>query len=647
MRRQVRLLAAAALFLSSCGGGGGGGATSGGASPGSGGGAVAPTSVYTVPAQEMLTQADVERVIAQAVAEARARGKPAVIAVSDRVGNVLAVFRMNGAPASATTSDKSGFNADHSAAGLTVPAELAAIAKAMTGAFLSSGGNAFSTRTASTIVQEHFPPSQASHNLAGGPLFGVQFSSLACSDLAQNAKATAGPKGSPLGLAADPGGFPLYKNGVLVGGVGVLADGVYGFDPDIGTADPDLTDEAIALAGTIGFDAPASIRSDQISLAGTTPPYSDATPSSLKSTPASAPDYSTLGGVGALVAVGSFYPGGSVLAGQPYGAEASGVRKATAAEFNNPDAFILTDGSGHNRYPASAGADGPSGVNSPLTASEVSALLEEAFKVMSHTRAQIRQPLSSLAQVSISVVDTRGTILGIVRSPDAPIFGIDTSLQKARTAAFFANARAASELNADPDSDPYLKSVVANVRSFLNDNSALTGKTAFGVRSIGDLARPFFPDGQENQPNGPLSVPYGQFTIFNTGLQFSLVKAALLGQAKGQYCTDVTDTSGGAPTNPIADGIQIFAGGVPIYRNGALVGAIGISGDGIDQDDLIGFLGLYNAGVRVGSIGEADPAIRADQIVVALNGESTRLRYVNCPVAPFVDTSQQNVCQGK
>ena len=36
----------------------------------------------------------------------------------------------------------------------------AAIAKAVTGAYLSSEGNAFSTRTASQIVQEHFNPAR-------------------------------------------------------------------------------------------------------------------------------------------------------------------------------------------------------------------------------------------------------------------------------------------------------------------------------------------------------------------------------------------------------------------------------------------------------------------------------------------------------
>ena len=42
------------------------------------------------------------------------------------------------------------------AEGLVVPAAGAAIAKAITGAYLSSSGNAFSTRTASQIVQQFF-----------------------------------------------------------------------------------------------------------------------------------------------------------------------------------------------------------------------------------------------------------------------------------------------------------------------------------------------------------------------------------------------------------------------------------------------------------------------------------------------------------
>src|SRR5690606_11058582 len=117
----------------------------------------APAGNYTPPAQVALTAAEVGLVVARAAAQADAMGRPATIAVVDRVGNVLAVFRMDGAPASAAIPDApNGANVDIQ--GLDVPAEAAASAKPSTGAYLSSGGNAFSSRTASMIVQPHFPP---------------------------------------------------------------------------------------------------------------------------------------------------------------------------------------------------------------------------------------------------------------------------------------------------------------------------------------------------------------------------------------------------------------------------------------------------------------------------------------------------------
>ena len=61
---------------------------------------------------------------------------------------------------------------------------------------------------------------------------------------------------------------------------------------------------------------------------------------------------------------------------------------------------------------------------------------------------------------------------------------------------------------------------------------------------------------------------------------------------------------------------------------------------------MVSFLGTHNTGLRVGSIGNADPAIRADKIVVNV-GEGVRLRYISCPFAPFLGTTDQNVCQGK
>jgi uncharacterized protein GlcG (DUF336 family) len=658
MRRakgSIAAISAFALLVSSCGGGGGGNTGGGGAAnptpaPGP------PAAVYTAPAQEALTVAEVQRIIAQAVGEAQARGLPSIIAVTDRVGNVLGVFYMNGARTKMRTSSLTALGVinphpDVDAQGLEVEAVMGAISKAVTGAYLSSGGNAFSTRTASMIVQQHFPPAPSTLGLESGPLFGVQFSQLPCSDLNTRFASGAapdsriGPKRAPLGLAADPGGFPLYKNGVLVGGIGVMGDGDYAFDNNVLDFNDD-TEEAIALAGSQGFAAPDTITADKITVDGTSLRFSDLTAASLHPLQTS---FAAISSTGLPIAVRG-YIDGPIIAGTPYGSEASGYRVASGAEFIFPDAFVLSNGSGVNRYPIRAGTDAAA-VGAPLTAAEARAVLEEAYRIMSRARAQIRRPLDSRAQVTVSLVDTYGAVLGVVRAPDAPIFGTDVSLQKARTVAFFSNPVAAQQLLADLDAE--VPAFVQRTRDFFNDASALTGRIAFGARSIGNISRPYFPDGELGRPPGPLSRPIEDFSPFATGLQIALVKSNLLQHALFIEQLPFTDTPPqctqipAAPTGQkrLANGIQIFSGGVPIYRGNALVGAIGVSGDGIDQDDMISFLGLNNGGARAGTIGNAPPAMRADTLVVGV-GAGVRLRYVNCPFAPFLDTSEQNVCQG-
>lgn len=609
-----------------------------------------------------LSIGDVEGVIARAVAEAQARNTNATIAVVDRVGNVLGVFRMNGAATAVTVRSPGAVDGGLEGVAI-VPDTMAAISKAITGAYLSTEGNAFGTRTASQIVQEHFNPGD--NRQPSGPLFGVQFSQLPCSDLVNRYTGLnpgAGPHRSPLGLAADPGGLPLYKSGTPVGGVGVISDGLYSFDPDIADLDAD-GDELIAIAGASGLAAPADRRAGRIAVDGRSLRFTDGAETDLLASPASAPPFASIDLIaGTLVAVPG-YSAAAVVAGTAFGQAESGIRP-DALDFPGLDAFVLVDDTGTERFRPMAGTDGANA----LSAGEVRIILAEALRVANRTRAQIRQPAGTPARVSVSVVDSNGVILGIARTRDAPVFGIDVSLQKARTAAFFSSAAAAAALNGLPDATyldggltvlrkESLSQYVTAAQTFLGLPGALTdGAIAFSDRAGGNLSRPYYPDGVAGNPNGPFSKPPGEWSPFSTGLQLDLVYNALVqhvGFVAGlvpdvpQNCTGIDGFDNGfAPSGVIgqlANGTQIFPGSVPIYRGTGLVGAIGVSGDGVDQDDMIALLGVHNAMLELGGFGNAEPAMRADTLMP----QGTRLRYVNCPVAPFIDSSEQNVCAGK
>src|SRR5262245_65060883 len=105
-------------------------------------------------AQQRLTRDDVQQIVARTAGAAAQRRLDATIAVTDREGRILAVYRMAGAPLTSVVPGRPGAGLE----GTALPSDLVAVTKAGTGAFLSTGGHAFSTRTASFIVQTNFPP---------------------------------------------------------------------------------------------------------------------------------------------------------------------------------------------------------------------------------------------------------------------------------------------------------------------------------------------------------------------------------------------------------------------------------------------------------------------------------------------------------
>jgi uncharacterized protein GlcG (DUF336 family) len=385
----------------------------------------------------------------------------------------------------------------------------------------------------------------------------------------------------------------------------------------------------------------------------------------IRSNPAQPPAFASI--LGQLFPVGDYF-GGTIRAGTAFGTQASGIRPATGALAAVGAHVLVNPVTNANRFPPTDSAD------HRLTATDVETILVEAVKIANRARAQIRRPLGAPAHVSFTVVGTNGDILGLTRTSDGPIFGIDVSAQKARGALLFSLANAAALISGAPNAEYLVRleptiittpssiaAYVAATRNFLGDPAALTGSTAFSMRAIGNIHRPFFPDGLDTSSNGPLSKPISQWSPFNVGFQLDLVNnqllKAILGDTTqgcaGRAFAGVTET----PTRPAVgtdpaifgilearNGVQIFPGGAPIYRNGVLAGAIGISGDGVDQDDMIAFLGLHNAGIILNNgIGNAPMDRRAD----VLTPQGVRLRYVQCPQAPFNDSDEQNVCAGK
>jgi uncharacterized protein GlcG (DUF336 family) len=511
-----------------------------------------------------LAQTDVQTILQQAASAATALGRSVNIVVTDREGNVLGFLPMPGTPTSSTI--RSVGRLGQGLEGIAVPPAEAATAKAATAAFFSTTGNAFTTRTAGFIIQEHFPPGIDFR--AGGPLYGVQFSSLPCSDIKKPS--------ARLGLSADPGGLPIYKNGVPSGGIGVEGDGLYTVDRN--PADDDHPfEELIAASGIRGFEAPAAIRGDNILVDGIRLPFSNV---------ANPPAPTTSGSIAG--ATFGFGPGGTAPASEFVPQTIGGIGGEVSPRF----------------FPFIAGTT-PS--SNALTSSDVGTIITHAAQQANITRAAIRQPLGSNARVTIAVVDTAGVVLGVFRQQDAPVFGFDVAVQKARTAAFFSGANAATALRA-AGLGTYVDRAAA-------DGLRFDGTVAFTDRATGFLHRPFFPDGINDTAAGPFSTVLADWSPFNVGLQLDLVKTNFLASVGGPAvpCTSI-------PSLP--NGIQIFPGSVPLYKNGVLVGAIGISGDGVDQDDLI---------AGAGANGFAPPAaIRSDQIFV----RGVRLPFLKFPRSP-------------
>lgn len=209
-----------------------------------------------------------------------------------------------------------------------------------------------------------------------------------------------------------------------------------------------------------------------------------------------------------------------------------------------------------------------------LAAAEVTSIVNNAIATANITRAVIRLPLGQRTRMVIAVADLDGSLLALYRMPDATVFSIDVAVGKARNMTYF-NSMSVSA----------------------NDLPGVPAGTAVTNRTIGFGAQPLFPSGINGTSPGPF---------------FQL------------YMNDVAQpcTQGSQPSNANQSGIVFFPGSEGLYRNGQLVGGLGVSGDGVDQDDFVTSGGAQGW--------EPTAAIRADQIVI----DNVRLPYLKFPRNP-------------
>jgi len=180
----------------------------------------------------------------------------------------------------------------------------------------------------------------------------------------------------------------------------------------------------------------------------------------------------------------------------------------------------------------------------------------------------------------IAVADLDGTLIGLRRLPDSTIFSIDVAASKARNMIYFNTAaRTAADMTGVPI------------------GTAVTNRTiSFG-------AQPFFPPGIDGSDPPPFLTPGPFFNLFVNDL--------------AHPCSQGFQAPG-----PNQSGIVFFPGSTGLFRGTTLVGGLGVSGDGVDQDDFV---------TDNGAVGFAAPDnIRADLISI----RNVRLPYMKFPRNP-------------
>lgn len=255
-----------------------------------------------------------------------------------------------------------------------------------------------------------------------------------------------------------------------------------------------------------------------------------------------------------------------------------------------------------------------SAVPGGLTAADVQQIINQGIAGADVTRSAIRLDADftpgARSKMVIAITDTTGEVLGLFRMDDSLVDALEVTVAKARNAAYYADA---AKLALHPEDQ------VAG----LPPGTAVTGRT------FRFLAGPRYPDGVDLSPPGPWSIlqdagPAGIDPL--TGENIGAAAPAslfdsVLGFDSFNPQTNFRDDSNLANRS----GVAFFPGSIPLYKNGVLVGGLGVSGDGVDQNDVVTFLAAQ------GFLPDGVTTQRADQ--TAVNG--VRLPFLKFNRNPF------------
>lgn len=275
--------------------------------------------------------------------------------------------------------------------------------------------------------------------------------------------------------------------------------------------------------------------------------------------------------------------------------------------------------------------------NSPIpggpTAADVKQLINQGIAQAKLTRAAIRLDLRTLkagprTKMVLSVADKNGNVLGIYRMQDATVFSIDVAVAKARNTAYYADPQALRPL--DKVDDDLLQPALLNaVRDVIRPNGlgkadiyADSSSTvpfddsrglAFTNRTFRFLAEPRYPSGQDGSVPPVFSILTDPGVNIATGeilrpdgVHIVQIPAKAFTSVAGFNAFHVGRNFHDASHIANQNGVVFFPGSTPVYKGSILVGGFGVSGDGVDQDDVVTAFGMLGY--------EPPAAIRADRV---------------------------------